>query len=227
MKKILVLMALAVMAATPALAATYSIVNSKHDLSSQSGTPGAQGNYNEICVYCHTPHGARIGADPNTLPLWNRSAMAVDFSASKLYNSTTLDNASKPTTVTTYVARSDAPLCYSCHDGSNLSKALLNPPNSAGSTPLTMDKVMPESAKLGDLTNDHPIGMVYETVVTNDTAGFKTAPPRINFYDSGRMWCSSCHDVHNPGTATLDGTVTQFVVTSMDGSLLCLKCHDK
>ena len=233
MKKVLVLLAMAAMAATPALAAANSIVGSRHDLSSQNARAGinVSGSYDEICVYCHTPHGARIAGSPtNTLPLWNRSN--VTFSSTDLYNSTSLNTLSKPSTVSAEVAQSDAPLCISCHDATNYSKALQNPPNSANSVALTFTGTFSANALLGTLTNDHPIGMDYVALQTAEGVNefYDKATTGLPFYGDGQkyMWCSSCHDVHNPGyDASGSYAGTQFMNTTMVGSALCLKCHNK
>src|SRR3972149_1671969 len=58
------------------------IYNSPHDLSSGSAT---NADKNEICVYCHTPHGAASTAGT---PLWNRVIPAGPF---PLYDSSTRD----------------------------------------------------------------------------------------------------------------------------------------
>src|SRR3990170_1656749 len=58
------------------------IANSPHDLSSGVAT---NADKNEVCVYCHTPHGAASTADT---PLWNKVVPTTTFT---LYDSTTID----------------------------------------------------------------------------------------------------------------------------------------
>lgn len=236
MKKVLVLLALATMAAAPALAAVNSIKGSKHDLSSQNASGhevNVSGNSNEICVYCHTPHGAKLSGPPNTLPLWNRTD--VTFNSTDLYNSTSLNALSRPAAVSAEVAASDAPLCFSCHDDTYLGASLQNPPNSLGSTAISISPSTLTTADLGaDLTNDHPIGMDYDALATDEGVDefHAMATTGLPFFtgvaESNVMWCSSCHDVHDPGyDATASYAGTQFMQTTMYGSALCLKCHNK
>lgn len=240
MKKALVLLALAMMAATPALAGPYySIVNSRHDLSSLSTTDGAKGDFNEICVYCHTPHNARVESPTNNLPLWNRSAADVaTLVAADLYNSLTLNQTySGPTDVLASVNRSDVLLCLSCHDGTGLTDPVRNPPNSDANGLPNITNAFADNSSLdiwdtARLTNDHPIGMVYNSVQGIVAEELKVKPTNLNFYDGGKMWCSTCHDVHNPGFAISGSGAgytqgTQFIATTMVGSYLCLQCHQK
>jgi predicted CXXCH cytochrome family protein len=222
MKKVLVLAAAITLLAAPAFA---GIANTKHDLSSGSTTTGTKStNYSELCVFCHTPHGATTGLNA---PLWNRT-VAATFAATALYNSTTLNQTvSNPTTVLNAVNGSDALLCLSCHDGLSLTGALKNPANSAANAqPLGLANIT-GNANLGtSLTNDHPIGMAYPGVQTADTAGFvaptgTTAVAGLPLYGTtGVMWCSSCHDVH-------DNTNAPFLNVANAGSALCLTCHIK
>ena len=237
MKKILVLTI-----AVTLLAASFSFAgvrNTKHDLSSDSTSGGVKSdNYSEVCVFCHTPHGATTG---RLAPLWNRSSGSRTFGVGDLYNSASLDAVSKPSAVEAAINLSDAALCLSCHDGSGLAGGLNNPSNTA-----TVPGAQPSGGALltvgananlnPDLSNDHPIGMNYVTVQSNDTAGFlvmtdatvpgfitNAATDTIPFYDyagTNVMWCSTCHDVH-------DDTTSPFLVTSNVGSDLCTSCHIK
>ncbi len=53
-----------------------SIANSRHNLTQSTIGSGAtnmnpyRNDYGEVCVYCHTPHGASSTVDA---PLWNRT----------------------------------------------------------------------------------------------------------------------------------------------------------
>src|SRR4030066_1241108 len=61
-----------------------SIVNSRHNMtvSYNPGMPGGNFNmYGEVCVYCHTPHGAN-STIPKA-PLWNRTNVGNTYT---LYN---------------------------------------------------------------------------------------------------------------------------------------------
>ncbi len=228
MKKVMILLVVGAMLATPAFAV---IRNSKHDLSSSSTAIVKAGLGDETCVFCHTPHGGATGI---LAPLWNRTIPGGGFAVGDLYNSATLDQTnSNPTTVLNAVNNSDAPLCYSCHDGRSLESGLTNPSNADGQ-PLDgnlsggVTGFMDLDASNEGLTNDHPIGMDYGAVQVADTAGFNaedTANVDVGglplYTSTGVMWCSSCHDVHD------QGGFQPFLNMTNVGSALCTTCHIK
>lgn len=212
MKKLLVFVALAALCSTSAFA---GIANTKHDLSSGSSNT-IKGNSNEICVYCHTPHGASATAGA---PLWNRtpnSATGSVYAGVDLQTTQSLAG----------INASDAVLCLSCHDGTTVGGALNNPPNSLGGTALTIasgDLSGLDSDIGQDLSNDHPVGFTYPTTAIDTEikiASVVTAAGLKVDYNGDQMWCSSCHDVHN-------NTNAPFLAKSNAGSALCLTCHSK
>lgn len=219
MKKVVVLLSVALLVAGSAFAGT--IINSKHDLSSGSTTTGPQADgsgTDEICVFCHTPHSA---AARGFAPLWNRTTAQ----ATAYYTGVDI----QATITLATINASDAVLCLSCHDGASLTDALVNPPNRAA-TPLSgVANITNANANLGtDLRDDHPVGFNYDAVATptdpeiDTRANATTEVTSINFYGGGNnvMWCSSCHDVHDP-------TYGAFLVTTNVESKLCLACHIK
>ena len=87
MKKVIVLAAAIALFATPAFAL---ISGTAHDLSSANN---ASSSITEICVFCHTPHGADTTV--TDAPLWNRgtvnaSAAYVGLDIQAVYNTTTI-----------------------------------------------------------------------------------------------------------------------------------------
>lgn len=222
MKKVLVLMALLAMTATPALA---GIRNSPHDLSSSNGNINVDvksTNTTQLCVFCHAPHNATTAVNA---PLWNRTTK--DLSTVALYNSASITSFTKPNAVRSTITSSDATLCLSCHDGSNLAGGLTNNPNGTAPTFAAGLNTVGGNAVILDgtngLSNDHPIGMLYNSVQGAKNTEFNANPAGVKFFN-GRMWCSTCHDVHNYGTA---GSTQPFLRVSIDGSQLCLDCHNK
>ncbi|PLX94165.1 MAG: cytochrome C [Desulfuromonas sp.] len=190
--------------ASPAFAL---IGHTKHDLSSGSGNT-IVGTSDEICVYCHTPHGAASVADA---PLWNRTTPAV----TSIYTSNSID----ATITLTEVQASDAPLCLSCHDGASMTAALNNTPNAGGGNPAA--NIGAVETNLGtDLSNDHPVGFVFTTALVDSEIQTPSTAPVDFGSGSNEMWCSSCHDVH-------DDSNPPFLVMSNTGSDLCLDCHKK
>lgn len=116
------------------------VVGSKHDL---SATGGSAFNFatEQVCVFCHTPHGGNSGihestfynatTDPATydntagsgsLLLWNRAlSNANSYSGYDTYQSSTMD-------ASTGQVRAYSLLCLSCHDGVAAMNVLTNPP---------------------------------------------------------------------------------------------------
>lgn len=229
MKKYVLAAAVVALMAAPAAA---SIVGSSHDLSSSGTHTNKSTDIDRICAFCHTPHKADLGVV--NAPLWNRTT--VDITAStQLYNSSTLTAIASPgAALVTSINTTDVPLCLSCHDGASMNSALTNAPNVTGTTmPTNMGAT--SVARLFDgsnaLTNDHPVGFNFSTASTQDAGGLNTlteaSAAGVNFYGANNedMWCSSCHNVHVPGTST-DNTAP-FLRTSNAASSLCLACHAK
>jgi len=199
------------------------IRNTKHNLSMQSNNYTHSTDYNEICVFCHTPHAA------GSWPLWNRDMTGI--SGFKMYTTS-------PTfKVTATDIDSTSKLCFSCHlDANKVKDNLRNPSNLKNNAQPTFNKGIHSTAVIGyDLRDDHPIGFNYNNVVgTNkydiDTAdnvatkmgGGETA---ASLFTNGDMTCATCHDVHGKGSA---GSVIPVLLRrSNASSMLCLACHKK
>lgn len=104
-----------------------SIANTRHNLtqSTMSGQgagfmDASRNNYGEVCVYCHTPHGANTTV---AAPLWNRTMKATNYTT---YNQ--LGTSSLTQTVTQPGAESLT--CLSCHDGQTAIDSIVNMPGS-------------------------------------------------------------------------------------------------
>lgn len=216
-KVIITTMVVSVLGLFAGVASAGTIVGSAHDFSPQGWSGG------EICVACHTPHNA----DTSILsaPLWNHEITATTFT---VYNSPTLDSgpAGQPSGA--------SKLCLSCHDGTVAIDSFggatginfLTPPTAVGSG--------------GNLNDDHPISIVYDTAlsvtdpglfdpstqaVTVGSGGTRTRTGTIQtaMLIGDQVECASCHDVHN--TFTVPATPLLKVTSS--GSALCLTCHNK
>lgn len=199
--------ALAAQAATP-----DNVSASKHNMSSRSGLT----NYNEVCVYCHTPHGGQI----QNAPLWNRNFGTGPY---QMYNS------SYSSTIDMQVAASPQGVslaCLSCHDGTIGLDVVINRPNT-DTTSVGAGTTMPPNggqffANLGtDLRNDHPVSVAYDNVADpafNPPSGGKVGGVLPLYL--GRVECGSCHNPHNTSFAP-------FLRVSNSGSNLCKTCHIK
>jgi predicted CXXCH cytochrome family protein len=203
MKKIFVLLAVMVLISSSAFAV---ISGTKHDLSTDNTTGS-----DEICVFCHTPHGGGTDA-----PLWNRTSV----SATAMYTSNSFNGGVASNTM------GDSKLCLSCHSGTAIASALLNPANAGQANP-TGTLTIGTAANIGvDLSNDHPVGFLYTASDLNDTEVYPIATVDVNGADllfgtgDNEMWCSSCHDVHSNAN-------TPFLTVSNGASVLCLTCHIK
>lgn len=221
MKKVVLILAAASLMASAAMAS--SVVDSKHNLAVGSVGTFNSNNYDEVCVFCHTPHMANTSV--TLAPLWNRSA--ADLSSANVYTSATIEATTIAVTAAD-INQTDAPLCLSCHDGTALADPLVNPSNLAGNAqPGGLGTLNGTAADLGtDFRNDHPIGFVYNDVwqdeVDSGANGLFEDPATaggVQFF-AGEMWCSSCHDVH-------DDADYPFLVLSNAASGLCITCHNK
>ncbi len=227
------------------------IATTKHNLSTTGTGSIKTDGTTEICVFCHTPHGADTGV---AAPLWNRAQTTATF---QVYSSSSLD--AQPTQPTgTSLA------CLSCHDGTVAFDAIRNLPGSGGFTDTPSadgvttwtftnapTKKMPAGiiANIGtDLRNDHPISMVYadarspSSTSPVQTAGFRAV------VTTGNKKCvggTDCNDVNALplSSATIGGPADfvqctschdphrsdtpTFLRKSNDGSALCLTCHVK
>lgn len=131
-----------------------SIVGSKHDLSTGGTTSNKATSATQVCVFCHTPHGADAAA-----PLWNRNVP--NTGSYQFYNSASLDS---PVGTAASIGLQST-MCLSCHDGVTALNNLINSPGSGTGTPPTMGgdgTLTGLFANLStDLRNDHPIGILY------------------------------------------------------------------
>lgn len=234
MKRLLVVVLTMTLVAVLTSMASAGIVGSKHDLSMNSvnGIADKSTNEGQVCIFCHTPHGATSQG-----PLWNRDASTATYTPywSGSLNATV---AVPDATAGTGLATGSSPdLCLSCHDGTVALNALVN--QSANDTDPVMgtgqevtDGKLAEDrvANLGiDLSNDHPVNFEYnDALVSAD--GALVSPDSLNDcvvtgipLFNGKMQCSSCHNVHEPGS----GETYPFLRASSKGSQLCLKCHVK
>jgi hypothetical protein len=210
-------------------AAGSGIANTSHDPRIWSF-----GLETQICVMCHAPHNATSDG-----PLWNHAMSAV--ASYKLYTSPT-------TQATIGQPGPSSKLCLSCHDGTVAIMAYAGTAGSATGMTMAQASGATSMAVVGsnqDLSNDHPIGFVYDTALSNKVPGKLRDPssasvkigsvaPAIKsgtiaamLLDGGtKMECSSCHDVHNKFTVARPSG-RGLVKVSTGGSELCVTCHIK
>lgn len=199
--------------ATLASPAFAGISGSAHDFSA-GGPAGTQGPTDAVCIYCHTPHNGAPRADI-AAPLWNHDYnLATTYTMYDATISSTMD-------MTVQAAPEGVSLaCLSCHDGVMAVSDYLNGPN-----PNVTTVSMPAAGLLStDLSNDHPISVVYDPALDADfqpvTAVTGAGVPLFIGTGTNQVECGSCHDVH-------DDTINPFMRIDNAQSALCLTCHIK
>ena len=198
---------------------TSDISNTKHNLSTSGPGTTVSTTESEICVFCHTPHGA---TNAPGAPLWNRQLSNQTYTT---YTSSSLD-------AEIIAGQLDQPagsskLCLSCHDGT-LALGTVNvlhgnqnvdiPMTGTGAGGVMHEGVNLESGftrNLGtDLTNDHPISLTYDTNLAQQDGelfdpanaahievGVPGLRPPVPLEATGtgnapQVQCGSCHDPH-------------------------------
>src|SRR3972149_6274604 len=167
------------------------IRNTKHNLSSihPSGLERAiyTGQTTELCIFCHTPHGANAESVATiNAPLWNRNLSTAHYILYDQVWSTSFEAYEikpKPNAPTGY-----SRLCLSCHDGTIALGTVVNPPGSGtgiydpslgmlmtyptGEAPAGKYGTMPAGSGVTtgntrvigtNLQNDHPVSFVYDS----------------------------------------------------------------
>lgn len=216
MKKIIILAAAMVFAA--AGVAMAGVSGTPHDLSGGTG---------EICVACHTPHGADTSVV--TTVLWNRVQAAQTYN---VYSSATFDMDAPVPAIT----EPQSLACLVCHNG--VASTLTNYPGT-GNTLITaiynvdVSDLTSGESNLGlDLRNDHPVGFVYNNLA-DTTNNFPAATGGIinGTYGDYPLYgasnntfeCATCHDVHN--SVILVKAPTYFLRANNTQSNMCGDCH--
>ena len=116
-----VLLAMGVFGSQPASAQLIS--TTKHNLGSTGTGSVTFSGTTEICVFCHTPHGADTSA---AVPLWNRVLPAPNtYTTYNSLGTSSLDGQTAP-------VGSVSLACLSCHDGSLAMNVMINAPGSGG-----------------------------------------------------------------------------------------------
>lgn len=190
-----------------------SIAGSNHDLSTTNTDPAAGLHLDGICIYCHSPHNALTGM---AAPLWNRTTYTATYT---MYTSDTINM--------TIQSKPDAysAACLSCHDGVQALDSLINTPYGYVDSATAGTDAFISWGEVGtNLSNDHPISVVYDTTAdtafydinTVETAGL----PLFTGTGVNQVECATCHMVH-------DDVNGYFLRLPNTASALCLTCHIK
>lgn len=239
-----------------AMTAHGAVAAGKHNMNLVFGTGTIQDN--QVCLPCHAPHNQ---PDPNQGYLWNH---VMPTNAYTLYAGTAVGGTIEGATVSGLDSTSKK--CLSCHDGSVAvdsyggytfkpagQTSVFGP--TAGTHQLGQVNDANGSATTGfviggggDLSHDHPVGVVYPasgyidpatwtrtgytnssgTVVSyvkaDGSAGGTVAGGGFtleggNVKGVGVVGCGSCHTPH--------GDTYNFLVISNYGSQMCMTCHTR
>ncbi len=209
----------------------------------------------EVCVFCHTPHGA----EPGVTPLWNRKLSGATYTP---YTSSSMDalGLGQP--------GGSSKLCLSCHDGT-IAIGAVNVLNGAatdgdpatediplvgtgpgGTMPVGQGEGTGFTRRLGtDLTNDHPISFTYDDnlaltdgelrlpstslSIENRVPGLRPDVP----LEDNQLQCTTCHDPHIRDTVVQNIKFLRLnrfqqadpIGGNFDKTLdiICLACHEK
>ncbi|MEO8342614.1 MAG: hypothetical protein ABI536_02245 [Gallionella sp.] len=189
----------------------------KHNLSASGPSTVKATSQTQICVFCHTPHGADQSAGA---PLWNHALSNATYTP---YFSLSMDANPLPGP-----PGASSKVCLSCHDGT-LAVGTVGVLEGKSPVAIAMNGtgtngVMPDGSgattgytrNLGiDLSNDHPISFNYDTtlggiagsdgelrtppVVNNGitVVGNRTASDKPTFpLENNQVQCITCHDPH-------------------------------
>jgi mono/diheme cytochrome c family protein len=166
------------------------ITNTRHNLTQGSGSIAGitaslmdpyRNDYGQVCVYCHTPHGANSTGDAAGAPLWNRTVNT--GGAYSTYD--TLGTS----TITSAIGNPGAHslTCLSCHDGTIAIDSIINQPGSG------RYQAVPNEAFLDQYDWNGNGAFQDHTVMGTELGG-----PN---HDE-REGCMSCHSPGLPGAAT-------------------------
>lgn len=192
------------------------IANTVHNLGAGGATANAGGPnhlYNtattEICVFCHTPHGAAAGV---TAPLWNKTvSAAASYTTYASLGTSTLEGDTEP-------VGSVSIACLSCHDGTQTIEVMINEPGGGADTITDIEWAAGWAGEMGlageygpdgialmgtDLSNDHPIGIQY------GGGGLSDGAPTAATADP---------DFIAPSNAIINGQTVWWVDTAIGGS---------
>lgn len=164
-----------------------SIANTRHNLTLsyniQAGGAGVvmdtvRNNYGEICVYCHTPHGANSQV---AAPIWNRTINTGQYTIyDKLRTLNRPIGQPGPNSLT----------CLSCHDGTISIDSIVNMPGSGGFNSSQYTSV--DKAWLDNWSTKPQLGHVEMGVPIDDPNN----PPSQT--GAGNK-CTLCHNTNDSG----------------------------
>ncbi|UFS70188.1 hypothetical protein LPW11_20225 [Geomonas sp. RF6] len=174
-----------------------------------------------VCAYCHTPHHA-ITTGNDYLPLWSHTLPNKTYTP---YNTATIDATIDPQTM----MEGPSLLCMSCHDGAIAVDTHYAFTGGKYLTQSDTDFATPVIGKDGILSNDHPIGFVYDGI--NNADGVATGPvtgdPPLEAHVKGKDEWVRISDATFTGS-TMKIADRLYASQTRGGRLImtCATCHD-
>jgi len=163
---------------------------------------------NRVCLPCHTVHNAKIDEGGVQQVLWNHEITTQTF---QMYTTSAGHRGNQP--------EGTSKLCLSCHDGATAIDSFGGNEGFFNNILISPDR----PSNLGtDLRDDHPIGVEYpppDVTGYNDKSTFSGVKV-VTIDGVDRVECTSCHDPH-------DNSLGMFLRQTLDGSAICLECHDE
>lgn len=241
--------------------ADLDVSDSRHNLGNLTNHVGTVST-DEVCVFCHTPHFSNT--DAPDAPLWNRNISAgpfIPYSSATMdtvpgqpdagsiaclscHDGTvafdSLINAPGPKGVTGYTVGSTPNSTFTNNPSFSLGWTFTEDDGAGGvvtfAPPATMITLGSARLLIGtDLSNDHPISMVYPTAAQDPafnqpigTAGSaREFVNGIRTFEADKLQCASCHEPHLGDTAAAAKGLRPFLRVANTGSAVCLTCHIK
>ena len=177
------------------------IANTRHNLTMSYLAPERaalmdrfRNNYFEVCVYCHTPHGANSSA---AAPLWNRTVAQRNYILYNQDQSTSSTTFASPTaTDLKYTQPGPNSLtCLSCHDGATAIDSIINMPTQLTATNLRAGYNAAQETTVDNEFLDAWSGNLLRMPGPGDPSdtGEVTSHAGFNTQDSGSL-CLTCHN---------------------------------
>ncbi len=229
------LVLLALVALPLAAQRVSDVRGTRHNLSvdGPGTTKAATGGTTEVCVFCHTPHGATQADAAGTAvraPLWNRripaGATYTPYTSSSLDAQSILDGLEAQ-------PGGSSKLCLSCHDGT-LAIGNVNVLNGQANASIAMTGTGPGGTMpagqgtasgftryLGtDLTNDHPISVTFSSALAARDGELRPVDAQQRWPAGG----GSVVGVRAPGLKPL--APLEPTGAGGAGQVQCASCHD-
>ncbi len=164
-----------------------SIQNTRHNLTQSFNIVAdvmslvARNNYGEICVYCHTPHGANTKIKA---PIWNRTINTGEY---VIYD--------KLRTLNRPIGQPGANslTCLSCHDGTIAIDSIINMPGSGGFNPAQQELATVDKAWLDTWPNRLQDGTPIKPPSMGHLQMGSELPSDLSSIPSQENKCAFCH----------------------------------